>query len=51
MIYELIADLKRYNEDKKVNSQTVVRVGIDGNDIGLTNARSDEIVVGDIIKL
>ena len=51
MLYELIADLKRYREDKKVNAHPVLKVTVEGQETKTHHSRADQIYVGDIIKL
>ena len=51
MIFELVADLKRYQSDKKYNEHTVTKVSHERDKVVLNIIRSDELKVGDILKL
>jgi len=41
MIYEFIADFKRFKEDKKVNAHPVIKVSIEGSHIKHHDSRAD----------
>lgn len=51
MIFELIADIRRWNSDKKVNSYKVDMAYEDGGKIQSAGSTAEKLKVGDIIKM
>lgn len=51
IIFELIADIRRWNSDKKVNNYKVDMAFEDGGKILSTGSTAEKLKVGDIIKM
>ena len=51
MMFELAADLKRYSNDKKVNHKPATRINVVNGELKEEAIFSQDIKVGDILKL
>jgi magnesium-transporting ATPase (P-type) len=51
MLYELFADLKKWRQDRKINAHPVKKVSLNKGEVVVQDSRSDDLYVGDIIKL
>jgi magnesium-transporting ATPase (P-type) len=51
MLFEMVADIRRWREDKKANNHPVQIAKYNGNQFEVTDSTTSELKVGHIIKL